>query len=255
MDATNTQAGPVTTLADTGISTDATGIKSYAVSLLSALEVLPVPAGMRLAAINYKLMDKQKKAGKSKPDNKGVFVPLLKVGSMDFGCMPGDTADTDSAPQLRTVIADMLADQQDELIRKHINEGLAELKDEHINASSLLAFMTAQQDSRRLTKEAIGAFFDAELAATLGAMICNKQGWDAASLTLEQSAGIAKTTSEYRDAYCKLAAVSPTITKDDAERMTRVIDGSESQQPIASTLVAKLDRIINPKVTVNLAAI
>lgn len=188
------------------------------------------PEGYRLAQILFRHTEEDKKKGKAKKDNLAVAVPALpdlKVG------------DTITSENLARAINAAIIDWQDGLIRSLVVDGGAvELDANRITLDAVLVYATTESQRKRMTKEAIGAWFDTALAQPLAEALLKKE-------PQMPDAKLAAIIGNYKDAYSKLAGVKPALNKANAEslkkQLTRAPDDGMRKE-----LDRKLDLIINP---------
>lgn len=108
------------------------------------------------------------------------------------------------------------------------------------SVESLLQVMSADVASQRLSKESIGAWFDADLAALWSARI-------RAKLPTISDDKLAKLLEVLRDSYCALAGREVSMEEKKVEQLVSGIDmlGDDYSNPIADKVSAKLLELAN----------
>lgn len=201
--------------------------QSYKVEILT--DKSAAPAGFRLSQILFRYTEANKKKGEKKRDNLCVSVP----------CLPDLKAGDPLTELMAKALNNCLLDWQDELIRTlAVDGGATEIHESKITLDAILTHATTESQRKRMTKEAIGAWFDIALAEKLATAILKK----APHTKSEQ---VASTIESYRELYCSLAAVKPAVTKQNAERLLKQI-ARAPEDGMRKELERKLDLILNP---------
>lgn len=186
-----------------------------------------IPEGHRLSTILFRQAE-----GKQKRENLAVAVPTL-----------APVTHQNITDELLTAVNALIIDWQDDLIRTLIVDGGAtELDEARIDFAATIKSALAASTSRRLNGEAIGAWYDSNLAQPLAAAVIAKAQERKEAISDEKVAGI---LAGYRSAFMKLAAVKPAISKANAQQLLAAL-AKGTTDAMAKELARKLDLIINP---------
>jgi len=210
---------------------------SYDVVKLVGNEV--APAGQRISSILFRLTEEEKKKGGTKKENKCSIIPMIQQFKM---------GDAITSENLANALNAVLIDWQDELIRTLVVAGGAiTLDDAAISLDSVLVYATTESQRKRMTKEAIAAWFEAALAEPLAIAMMPRFPNPDEDPEIEKmnNEKIAAILCSYRDGYAKLAAVKPALGKTDAERLLKNIHRA-ADDGMKKELMRKLELIITP---------
>lgn len=214
---------------------------TYQVQLATSATAAPAP-GMRRVLIAYRAP-----AGKQKPQNKVVDVPVLTFAA--------------AADQpLNMLVTELLQDVQDSMIRSRIPESdsnLPRLTDADVSMAAILAYGQQVAASKRLSKDSISTYYDAHLMdAVIVRFLAATEVDTIADLSQSQSEQLQKLLAASKEAYCKLAAVSPAINAATAKQLLGLLQFAEppADDAITVALTSKLQSIANPPATDELLA-
>lgn len=146
-----------------------------------------------LSVVSYKVTEKMKKAGKSAPfPAVCVSIPVIPTDGI-LGKLEG----------FDSHIAGWVTSQRDKLIRS-LYEGSKgtrkTVSDEEIGIPALLAFLDAENQSDRLTIEAIGKWFDAKMEDIVSVFVADALKYEG-TLTEEQIKRVEQATKARRDLF------------------------------------------------------
>src|SRR3990172_1508944 len=166
-------------------------------SITNRHSVIPFVAGktvpltdQRLAKIGYKTTKKNP----AKFPNVAVSVPPIT----EFD----ETILERALPYLVTVFENA----QDGIIRSLYESSMGQLRevsDDDISPAACLAFLEAEANGSRLTKEMIASWFDSEVSENLTVLVAEKLGFT--DLTTDNMVVVKKHVSIYRDIISQLA--------------------------------------------------
>lgn len=183
----------------------------------------------RLAKVGYKTTAKNP----AKFASVAVSVPFIQ---------PADIQNNLQA--LLPHIGTMLENAQDGVIRSlyESSEGsLKEIADSDISVESCIAWLNAEATGDRLTKEAIGAWFDSCMQDSLYVLIAEKLGFtsDGSDPSEAQDREIRKHCKIYKDVFSMLAG-GKTVLQDAQIRGCKTALSLIDSDPIASKLSARI---------------
>jgi len=195
----------------------------------------PAP-GFRRVLIAYRAPSK---GAKPKASNKVVDIPVLT-----FKDAPQDS--------INALVSSLLMDVQDSIIRAALPESdtnLAPIPLSAIDMDAILAFGQQQAAAKRLSKEGIASYYDTYLMdAVIVRFLAGKGVAGIEELAASDSELLNKLLATSKDAYCKLAAVSPAINMATAKQLLSLLAFAEpdASHPITKAITSKLDAIANP---------
>lgn len=139
--------------------------KSYQVGKLSQLNELAVPAGERLCRIIFKQTAEDKKAGKSKADSMGCFVPVVHSSFVSA-----------FAAQYPQAVAEFIEGLQNKAIRKVWESSKRSPCEADIGMDALFAVWEAEEREERMTGESIAAALKGELGNIFVSFLAKTRG-------------------------------------------------------------------------------
>ena len=186
--------------------------------------------GQRLAKVGYK---KTKDQPNPLP-SVAVSVPFIQ---------PDDI--TANVQKLLPYIGAMLEDTQDKIIRSLYESSGGNLKivqDQEISVSACIAYLSAEKEGNRLTKESIEQWFTLTLYERVLVWIGGKLGYDMENLTPEQLVTMEKHTKIYKEIMGALAGGATILAEKQIKGMRGALELVEdSDDPMVSRLSARLD--------------
>lgn len=195
--------------------------------------------GQRLAKFSWKTrtVEVNGKEEKVKPESKCVSVPVI--------------ADSDIKGNIDILIPHIksyLNSVQDSIIRNKFetNMNLANITDSDISISSIVQFLesTDSNDSARMTKESVRAWFDAEIADNLAIILADKLGVSSVP-TDEESDRIMKTIAVFGEKISSLSSGKTTFDVKTARSIKNAIEIVESEDDVYKVrFIARLDKMM-----------
>lgn len=234
---------------------------SYAIQAYNLKALPKVADGHRLVVATYK---ERKIREKGKPERKlPAFAPLCAVvPTLPVYSLEGASETTKAVNELLT---SYLADMQEALFKSliderrskdadaaHLNRKL-ELMAEEVDIAAVVEYAKSK-GAGKLTKEAIGAYFDSVLAAELEAKFLEPMvlQWMEAdpehtnvekfSPTADQQKSIDANVATYRELVCKLAATQVKMGEDNRKALRRLLNLAPEGDQMATRLILVLDR-------------
>jgi len=167
-------------------------------------------ANQRLAKIGYK----SSKINPAKFASVCVSVPMIdpKEVITDF---------TPWFPHLRT----LMENAQDGIIKslyESSNGQLTTVGDDEIGYSAILAFLEAEANGGRMTKEFLVAWFNQELQDNLTVVIAEKLGFE--ELNEEQEKTVSKHVNAYRELISSLAGGKTLLQETQVKSLQKVLE-------------------------------
>lgn len=184
--------------------------------------------GQRLAKVGYKTTKKQA----AKFPSVCVSVPKLE--------------DAQIIPELERMIPyvrTMLENAQDGIIRslyESSNGNLSSVADSELDVSACIAFMDAESNGGRLTKEFLASWFDANIADNLTVAVAEKLGTENV-----EDARIVKTVKAYKDMITALSGGATFYQPEQVKSLQKAISLSSEDDDTAHKLTKRLDSMIN----------
>jgi hypothetical protein len=153
-------------------------------------------------------------------------------------------------PKMQQVVTAVLEDEQDNMIRSQLDQGISMIHWETLTVDKVLDSLTAVRMSQRLTKEQIENWFAVagkDVCTTRATQISQAKGLNESD-TAKQIAG---TMTAYKNLAMKLAAPVPNIGENEAKAMKNILILGNLADDMAKVLLAKLEQILNPKIVEN----
>lgn len=148
------------------------------------------------------------------------------------------------------VLMGVFEDEQDSMIKSKIEIGASVISWSDIELDRILDSLTAVRMSQRLTKEGIENWFKIaakEVCTTRAMQIAESKGFSPED-TAKQIAG---TIIAYCNLAMKLSAPVPNLGTNEATALKNLLTVGKLSDDMAKVLQAKLEQILNPKVTEN----
>lgn len=190
-------------------------------------------SGQRLAKVGYK----DRGGKKAKLPSICVSIPMIEEPSEDQMIR--------LLPHIRT----MLETAQDAVIRSlyESSEGaLKNVSDDEISIDACIAFLEAERNGSRLTKELIESWFDSEVKDNLSVVIAEKLGFE--ELNDTQAQVIDKHLKVYRDILSMLAGGRTVLEAKQLNACEKAIALAASEESdVAKKLQARIEAMKNPK--------
>lgn len=193
-------------------------------------------AGYRHAVIRFRNTD-----AKATPKTaQMVTVPQLVLPE-EFSLLPEKAI---------KVLMGAFEDAQDSIIRSRIDIGAHHVPWDCLELDKVLDFLTAVRMSQRLTKEGVENWFKiaAKDVCTIRAnQIAESKGFDATQSAMQ----VAGTINAYCALATKLSAPVPNLGENEAKALKNLLVVGALSDDMAKVLLAKLEQILNPKITEN----
>ena len=192
--------------------------------------------GQRLAKCRYKTTAKQS----AKFPSVCVSVPYIDVRN----------AIVDYTPLFPHIQA-MLENAQDGIIRslyESSDGALSQVTDNDLSISACIAYMNAENEGSRLTKEFIESWFDTSVRDYVYALVSEKLGYGTDDLTVEQDITVCKHVNGYRGMYSALAGGKTMYQPNQINSLKRVLDIVDTDDT-STRLINRLNKMLEtPKI-------
>ena len=193
--------------------------------------------GQRLAKCRYKTTVKQS----AKFPSVCVSVPYIDTTTIDATAMM----------LLKPHIQAMLENAQDGIIRslyESSDGALSQVTDSDLSISACIAFMNAENEGSRLTKEFIESWFDSSVRDYVYALVSEKLGYGTDDLTMEQDLTVCKHVNGYRGMYSALAGGKTMYQPNQIASLKRVLDIVDTDDTQVK-LLSRLNKMLEtPKI-------
>lgn len=205
--------------------------KAFAIHTLTDVSSISDNKNNRMAKIRFK---ENRKTGE-KRENKFVELPRITIGDIE------NNFDT-----LAPHFISYLESQQDALARTFVESGVSAIPADDISIGAVIAYLDAMETGGRLTKEAISAWFDANMAGEIGLSLAEKLGiTDIDSASPAQIEKMESVISAFRD---RISALTSGRTNYPIEVATKLRDTIarfvDSSDTIAGRLISRLEKMI-----------
>jgi len=196
--------------------------------------------GQRLAKCRYKTTAKQV----AKYPSICVSVPFIDTAVIT------DAEKNALMPHIRM----MLETAQDGIIRSlyESSDGtLSQVTDSDLSVTACIAYLEAESEGSRLTKEFIESWFDSAVSEYVSALIVEKLGYGIGTddvLTQEQELTVSRHVNGYKGMYSALAGGKTMYQPNQINSLKRVLELVDTDD-VSTKLVARLDKMLQaPKI-------
>jgi hypothetical protein len=187
--------------------------------------------GKRIVKCLYKA---PKKGEKAPHENVYGEVPLLSDGEI-----------RENMEVLLPHFRGFLESVQDGLVKEYHKQGKLEIPCKDVDLSAIIAKLE-EETQGRLNKEAVFAWFDANVADALLVALANKLGVGDVP-TDEQATKLETVLGAYRTKFGALAGGKSVFMKEEAERLLRALDVAQASDPLAQRFRARLEAMTKPQ--------
>jgi hypothetical protein len=199
--------------------------------------------GQRLASFNWKTStDKDSLWFGLKRASKAVSVPVI-----------ADEVITSNLPLLIPHVRSYLAGVQDKIIRAAMetNDNLLHITNESIGIAAILEYLEDSDESGRLTKESVAAWFDASIADNLMVALGEKMG-AGEEPTAAQSKQCEALVSQFKAKIAALAGGKTSYPQKLAMSLQKVVNLAPSDDVLAVRFSNRLQKMIDANESVEL---
>jgi hypothetical protein len=144
-----------------------------------------------------------------------------------------------------SIIKDALCNAQDGIIRtlyESSQGNLTSVSDDELSVNSCVAFIAAERDGGRLTKEFLSGWFNENMRDNLTIAIAEKLGTE----DMEDKR-IAAAVKAYHDMIASLSGGKTFYTPEQCKSLLRAIELSSVDDDTSAKLSARLEKMMNPQ--------
>lgn len=187
--------------------------------------------GQRLAKVGYK----STKKNPAKFTSICVSVPQIELNDEHFTAFRGN---------FEAIIKDALSNAQDGIIRAlyESSQGkLSSVSDDELSVNACLAFIEAERDGGRLTKEFLSNWFNENMRDNLMIAIAEKLGTEDLEHVKVQQA-----VKAYHDMIASLSGGKTFYTPEQCKSLLRAVELSSVDDETSAKITARLEKMMNP---------
>lgn len=200
-------------------------------------------SGQRLSKVIYKeCKDKDSMHFKIKRDSKCVSVP--RIAQVEI---------TNNITALMPSIEELICGVQDKIIRGLVESGKSSIENKDISIGSVLEYLESNNESGRITKESVSAWFDENISEILAVALSERLGVSSTP-TQEESDHVMKVLGSFKDKISGLAGGKTSYEPNLAKSLKRVLDFAPEGDALAERFQGRLDKMIN-SASIDLASI
>ena len=191
-------------------------------------------SGQRLAKVGYKTTAKNP----AKYPSICVSVPQIDTANDPFLKFRQDGA-------FDSIIRVALENAQDGIVRSLYESSggtLTAVSDDDIGIIQCLAFLDAEANGGRLTKEFLNAWFDNTMAENLTVVIADKLGFE--ELNEDQMVVVEKHLKGYRDLYASLSGGKTVLEEKTVRGLIKALELSAVEDDTAQKLKNRLNGML-----------
>lgn len=187
--------------------------------------------GQRLAKIGYK----STKKNPAKFTSVCVSVPHIELTDEHFVSYRDNFAN---------IIKDALCNAQDGIIRSlyESSQGnLTSVSDDELSVSACVAFIQAERDGGRLTKEFLTTWFNENMKDNLTIAIAEKLGTEDT-----EHVKVVQAVKAYHDMIASLSGGKTFYTPEQCKSLLRAVELSSVDDETSAKITARLEKMMNP---------
>jgi hypothetical protein len=189
--------------------------------------------GQRLSKVTYKTVsDKTSEFFGIKRESKCVSIPL--IAHVDV---------ISNAQALAPYVAEYLQSVQDKIVRERIDAGCKTITQEEISITAIMEWLDTNNESGRLTKDTVAAWFDENIADSLALVLADKLGVSETPTNAE-NAQVMKVLGTFKDKVSSLAGGKTMYEPKLCESLKKCIELAPAGDALASKFTARLDKMI-----------
>lgn len=193
-------------------------------------------SGQRLSKVQYKTVsNKDDPMYGIKRPSMCVSLPLIPVERV-----------VQNISLLAPHVVVMLHGIQDKMVKEMIEGGMKNITNESISIASILEWLEVNNESGRITKESVAAWFDESISGNLAVVLADKMGIGADGVTPSdsESAHIMKAVEAFKDKISSLAGGKTSFEPKVAESLKKALSLAEEGDIMKARFVARLDKMI-----------
>ncbi len=154
---------------------------------------------------------------------------------------------TANIAELAPYVTGWLQSLEDTVIKEQHRQGLLSVYTESLSIDALIEYLEETQESGRLTKDKIGAWFDTDIADNLSLLFADKMGLGDQPSDMEL-AKLAAIIGAYKGKFCALASGKAFFEPSDREALIKVIHSCEAGGTnLGARFIARLSKMTEKK--------
>ena len=189
--------------------------------------------GQRLSKVSYKtISDKTNPLYGIKRESKCVSIPLVSAEEV-----------RNNMVALTPHIVEFLMGVQDKIVREAVDNGSLNIAMESISIGACIGYLEENNESGRLTKESVSAWFNEQIQDNLAMVLMEKLGVSETP-TANESAQVMKVIDTFRDKVSGLAGGKTSYEVKLCESLKKCLVLAPAGDVLATRFIARLDGMI-----------
>lgn len=189
--------------------------------------------GQRLAKVTYKTVtDKESPLYGIKRDSKCVSLPIFKAEEV-----------TAQAAALAPYVIEYLQTVQDKIVRERVDAGAASISMQEISIAGCIEYLDSNNESGRLTKESVAAWFNENLADNLAVTLAEKLGVGEVPSDSD-SAKILAVVDAFKGKIASLAGGKTAYEPKICKSLINALELAPAGDVLATRFTARLQKMI-----------
>lgn len=196
---------------------------------LTASTVIPELSGTIAVTCEYR--HKKDTPAKDRRDNVYVLVSDKAVN---------DCIAAENVARLAPYVQGFISDTISTMVKEKHKKGETSVYAESVSLDNVLAYLDAQAESGRLSREAIASWFDASMSDALTAKAITAIGADEETITDEQAAKVIAIVNGYKERYSSLASPATVVAIDTAQKLVKLVEEIAVDTRIGKQILSRL---------------
>jgi hypothetical protein len=190
--------------------------------------------GQRLAKVTYKTVtDKNSELYGIKRESKCVSIPLIPTESV-----------VNNITALAPYVVEYLHSVQDKIIRERVDANAAHITQEEISIPAIIDWLDTNNESGRLTKESVAAWFNENVAESLAVTLASSMGVSEVPSN-EESERILAVVEAFKNKVASLAGGKTSYEPKVCKSLLKALDLAPAGDVLATRFSARLQKMIN----------
>lgn len=190
--------------------------------------------GQRLSKVTYKTVtDKDSPLCGIKRDSKCVSLPIFKADEV-----------ISQAQALAPYVIEYLQGVQDKIVRERIDAGASSIAMEEISIAGCIEYLDSNNESGRLTKESVAAWFNEAIADALTVTLAERLGISEVPTEAESNKIIA-VVEAFKGKIASLAGGKTAYEPKVCKSLLNALELAPSGDVLATRFTARLNKMIS----------
>lgn len=190
--------------------------------------------GQRLSKVTYKTVtDKDSPLCGIKRDSKCVSLPIFKADEV-----------ISQAQALAPYVIEYLQGVQDKIVRERIDAGASSIAMEEISIAGCIEYLDSNNESGRLTKESVAAWFNEAIADALTVTLAERLGISEVPTDAESNKIIA-VVEAFKGKIASLAGGKTAYEPKVCKSLLNALELAPSGDVLATRFTARLNKMIS----------